>query len=164
MDENRRHQYGGGFHDQLSWRPGDFGSLLRVFGLSAAAFAIQAPVSAWLILCTSLGALFLALAKRRQELVLLENGAGGHRKSLDDYSIQFVDQLIGIVTASTIIAYSLYTFTAENLPKNQTVRVRSVNVSNRPAIPHPLLCTGSTQILYLFHTGLCGSLTVSPVR
>lgn len=76
----------------------------------AGAFAVAVRISPWLYLCTILLALFLALGKRRQELVLLDAGAKGHRRILESYTPQLLDQLIAIVTAATIMAYSLYTF------------------------------------------------------
>ena len=89
----------------------------------AGALAIGVPVSPWLYLCTGLGALFLAVNKRRHELVLLQNNAVNHRPILQEYSTQLLDQLSAMVTAATLIAYSLYTFSAENLPKNHVMMV-----------------------------------------
>ena len=89
----------------------------------AGALAIGVPVSPWLYLCTGLGALFLAVNKRRHELVLLQNGAAEHRPILSEYSTHLLDQLSAMVTAATLIAYSLYTFSAENLPKNHIMMV-----------------------------------------
>ncbi|HSB88456.1 MAG TPA: decaprenyl-phosphate phosphoribosyltransferase [Anaerolineales bacterium] len=74
--------------------------------------------SPWLYLCMTLLALFLALGKRRAELKLLADSAGQHRRVLDGYTIPLLDQLLVIVSSSTIMAYSLYTFSAENLPDN----------------------------------------------
>jgi 4-hydroxybenzoate polyprenyltransferase len=74
--------------------------------------------SPWLYVCTTLLALFLALGKRRAELKLLADSAGLHRRVLDGYTIPFLDQLLVIVSSTTIMAYSLYTFSAENLPGN----------------------------------------------
>ena len=84
-----------------------FGFVIRAM---AGAEAIQVTISAWLFICTILLALFLALAKRRGELVRVEAGMPSSRASLDHYTVPFVDQLIGITAASTIIAYALYTF------------------------------------------------------
>jgi 4-hydroxybenzoate polyprenyltransferase len=70
---------------------------------------------------TALGALFLIINKRRAELTLLESGAGSHRRILDEYSPELLDQISALVTASTLIAYGLYTFTAENLPDNNSM-------------------------------------------
>lgn len=78
------------------------------------AVVIDVPISSWLLICTGLLALFLALAKRRHEMVLLESGAGTHRRVLEDYSTELVQEMISIVTASTIIAYILYTLEPTN--------------------------------------------------
>lgn len=82
----------------------------------AGAVVINIEITHWLLICMGLLALFLGLSKRRAELVLLEGGAGEHRRILDEYSIPFLDQMISIVTASTLIAYTLFTTTAETLP------------------------------------------------
>lgn len=86
-----------------------FGFLLRAV---AGGVVIGVRISPWLLICTLLLALFLALIKRRHEYLVLENNGTEHRRVLADYSIGYLDQLISIVTASTIMAYSLYTFTA----------------------------------------------------
>ena len=74
--------------------------------------------SPWLYICTTLLALFIGFGKRRAEMVLLADGANEHRRVLDGYTLPFLDQLIVIVSACAIMAYSLYTFSAENLPDN----------------------------------------------
>jgi 4-hydroxybenzoate polyprenyltransferase len=79
----------------------------------AGAVAVAVPISSWLYLCTILLSLFLGLSKRRQEVVLLEDGAIAHRQILEEYSLPLLDQLITIVTSATIITYSLYTFQSE---------------------------------------------------
>jgi 4-hydroxybenzoate polyprenyltransferase len=84
-----------------------FGFVIRAV---AGTEAISVNISPWLFICTILLALFLALAKRRGELVRVEAGMPNSRASLDHYTVPFLDQLIGIASASTIIAYSLYTF------------------------------------------------------
>jgi 4-hydroxybenzoate polyprenyltransferase len=83
---------------------------LFVIRAAAGAEAVDVRISPWLIVCTALLALFLALAKRRGELV--SSGAGGAREVLDGYSLTLVDQLVSVVAACTIVAYSLYTFEA----------------------------------------------------
>jgi 4-hydroxybenzoate polyprenyltransferase len=83
---------------------------LFVIRSAAGAAAVDVRVSPWLLLVTALLALFLALAKRRSELVL----AGSTRPVLDGYSLPFVDQLISVAVASTIAAYAIYTFTAHS--------------------------------------------------
>src|SRR3989304_2461251 len=87
----------------------------------AGAYAIDVPISPWLYVVTALGALFLAITKRRAEVALLQENAGNHRATLDHYTPALVDQMTAMVTASTVIAYALYTFTAENLPSNHTM-------------------------------------------
>ncbi|HLB64721.1 MAG TPA: decaprenyl-phosphate phosphoribosyltransferase [Anaerolineales bacterium] len=74
--------------------------------------------SPWLYVCTTLLALYLGFGKRRAEMVLLADGANAHRKVLDGYTIPLLDSLIIIVSGTTIVAYSLYTFSAPNLPGN----------------------------------------------
>lgn len=78
----------------------------------AGAVAVDVPISPWLLLCTGGLALFLALAKRRGELVLVGAALTPGRPVLEGYSLALVDQLVTIVAASTVIAYALYTFTA----------------------------------------------------
>jgi 4-hydroxybenzoate polyprenyltransferase len=87
----------------------------------AGAYAIDVPISPWLYVVTALGALFLAITKRRAEVVLLEADASNHRSTLAMYTPPLLDQMTAMVTASTVIAYALYTFTAENLPANHTM-------------------------------------------
>lgn len=77
--------------------------------------------SPWLYVVTTLGALYLGFGKRRAELGLLAHGAGTHRKVLEGYTLPLLDQYITIVSAATILAYSLYTFSAPNLPENHTM-------------------------------------------
>ena len=86
-----------------------FGFLLRAL---AGAIAISVDISAWFLLCTLLLALFLALIKRRQESVNSAGDGAEQRKVLKHYPVQYLDQLISIVTAAAILGYSLYTFTA----------------------------------------------------
>jgi 4-hydroxybenzoate polyprenyltransferase len=81
---------------------------------SAGAEAVDVRISPWLLICTGLLALFLALAKRRAELVLVGAEATPGRPVLEGYSLALVDQLVTVVAASTVIAYSLYTFTARD--------------------------------------------------
>ena len=91
------------------------------FVLRVAAGAVVVGVerfSPWLYVCITMIALLIAFGKRRAELMALEGEAGTHRAILDDYTLPFLDQLIGIVTAATIVSYSFYTFSAENLPDN----------------------------------------------
>lgn len=80
----------------------------------AGALAIGVYVSPWLIICAFLLALFLALGKRRHELVLLKENASNHRKILGEYSTDMLDQMINISTSALIMSYSLYTFFSGN--------------------------------------------------
>lgn len=89
------------------------GFLLRAV---AGAAAVEVPVSAWLMLCTLLLALFLAFGKRRSELVRLGDDASAHRSALAGYSVPLLDQLLVITAACTVMAYSFYSFTAESVP------------------------------------------------
>jgi 4-hydroxybenzoate polyprenyltransferase len=77
--------------------------------------------SPWLYVVMTLLALFLGFGKRRAELALLAKGAGSHRKVLDGYTLPLLDQYIIIVSATTIVAYSLYTFSAPNVPENHSM-------------------------------------------
>lgn len=92
------------------------GFVLRV---AAGVMLIQVTrFSPWLYVVTTLGSLYIGFGKRRAELALLAEGANAHRKVLDGYTIPLLDQFITIVSGTTIIAYSLYTFSAPNLPDN----------------------------------------------
>lgn len=104
--------------------------------------AINVPVSHWLVLCTTLLALFLALSKRRHELVLLAGSATEHRPTLEDYSPYLLDQMIAVVTASTLIAYAFYTISPETTEKFGTSLLSLT-------IPFPLY--GIFRYLYLVH-------------
>jgi 4-hydroxybenzoate polyprenyltransferase len=106
----------------------------------AGAYAIDVPISPWLYVVTGLGALFLAITKRRAEVVLLQEAAGEHRRTLDHYTLAFVDQMTDMVTASTVIAYALYTFTAPNLPDNHAMMLTI-----------PFVIYGLFRYLYLSH-------------
>jgi 4-hydroxybenzoate polyprenyltransferase len=77
--------------------------------------------SPWLYVVTTLFALYVGFGKRRAELALLADGANNTRRVLEGYSLPFLDQLITIVSSTTIIAYSLYTFSAPNLPTNHVM-------------------------------------------
>lgn len=101
---------------------------------------LSADISPWLYIVTFLGSLFLGLCKRRHELSLLADDAGKHRQSLSHYSTELLDQMISIVTASTIMAYSLYTFSAQGLPPNHMMML---------TIPYVLY--GMLRYLYLVH-------------
>ena len=87
-----------------------------VFRAIAGAMVLDIAITPWLLLCMGLLALFLGLGKRRGELVLLDEGAASHRKILQEYSIEMIDQMLSIVTSATIIAYTLFTFTSRTMP------------------------------------------------
>lgn len=89
----------------------------------AGAYAVDVPTSPWLYVVTALGALFLAITKRRAEVSLLQGEATNHRSTLEHYTPALLDQMTSMVTASTIIAYALYTFTADNLPENHMMMI-----------------------------------------
>jgi 4-hydroxybenzoate polyprenyltransferase len=93
------------------------GFVLRVVG---GAVAIHVEMSHWLILCTTLLSLFLGFSKRRHEIVLLRAGAADHRQVLQEYSLPFLDMMIGVVTACTVMSYALYTVSEETVRKFQT--------------------------------------------
>ena len=95
------------------------GFVLRVAAGSVVAEAER--FSPWLYVCMSLLALFLGFAKRRNELAVLGDSALGHRKVLQEYTPELLDQMMALVTSSLVIAYSLYTFSAENLPSNKSM-------------------------------------------
>ena len=115
------------------------GFVLRVV---AGAVAIGVPISQWLLICTILLALFLGLSKRRHEIVLLADGATGHRRILQEYSPYLLDQMIGVVTASTLMAYILYATSHETAEKFGTSLLGLT-------IPFPLY--GIFRYLYLVH-------------
>jgi 4-hydroxybenzoate polyprenyltransferase len=87
---------------------------LFVVRAAAGAAGVHVRISPWLLLCTALLALFLALAKRRGELVLVGAESTPGRPVLTGYSLALVDQLVSVVAACTVIAYALYTFTARD--------------------------------------------------
>ncbi len=86
----------------------------------AGAVAVEAEISGWLLICTILIALFLALGKRRHEYRSLARNAAAHRPILAEYSESFLDQMISVVTASTVTAYALYTMSPETVAKFHT--------------------------------------------
>jgi 4-hydroxybenzoate polyprenyltransferase len=108
----------------------------------AGAVAVNVAISHWLLVCTILLALFLALAKRRHEIVLLADSATSHRAILREYSPYLLDQMIAVVTASTLIAYIFYTISPETEQKFGTQWLGLT-------IPFPLY--GIFRYLYLVH-------------
>src|SRR5215208_4117641 len=113
-----------------------------VLRAAAGAVVIAEPVSHWLMIVTILLALFLALSKRRHELVLLADGATSHRKILQEYSPYLLDQMISVVTASTLVAYAFYTVSPETIQKFNTDKLWLT-------VPFPLY--GIFRYLYLVH-------------
>ncbi len=108
----------------------------------AGAVVIGVPISHWLLVDMILLALFLALSKRRHELTLLANGAIEHRKILGEYSAYLLDQMIAVVTASTLVAYIFYCISPETVQKFGTDMLGLT-------IPFPLY--GIFRYLYLVH-------------
>jgi 4-hydroxybenzoate polyprenyltransferase len=113
-----------------------------VLRATAGAVAIGVPISGWLLICTILLALFLALGKRRHEYITLETDAVRHRPILAEYSPAFLDQMISVVTASTLMAYALYTMSSETAARFQT-----------PLLPAtvPFVLYGIFRYLYLLY-------------
>jgi 4-hydroxybenzoate polyprenyltransferase len=91
-----------------------------VLRAAAGALVIGVAISPWLLICTVLLALFLALGKRRHEVLTLEAGAPRHRPILAEYSAGLLDQMIAVVTASTVTAYALYTMSPETIARFHT--------------------------------------------
>ena len=116
------------------------GFFLRV---ASGAVAINVAISHWLIICAVLISIFLALAKRRHELVLLgEQEAGNHRKTLDAYSPYLLDQMMGVITSSTLLSYMLYCISSETIEKFQT---------DHMIYTFPFVLYGLFRYLYLIH-------------
>jgi 4-hydroxybenzoate polyprenyltransferase len=107
----------------------------------AGGVAIGVEVSPWLLICTILLALFLALSKRRHELVLLEGDAPQHRPILEEYSTYLLDQMIAVVTSSTLMAYVLYTLSPRTLH----------DVSDKLYLTIPFVLYGIFRYLWLVH-------------
>jgi 4-hydroxybenzoate polyprenyltransferase len=117
-------------------------SLGFVLRAVAGGLAIAVLVSDWLLVCTLLLAMFLALAKRRHELVSLTTSATGHRKILAEYSPYLLDQMISVVTASCLTAYAFYTMAPDTVQKYRTERL---------AWTIPFVLYGIFRYLYLVH-------------
>lgn len=117
-------------------------SLGFVLRAVAGALAIKVEISSWLLVCTILLALFLSLGKRRHELLLLEQEATTHRKILTEYSPYFLDQMMAVVTASTLVAYCFYTLSPEIEQKFDTPYL---------SLTVPFVLYGIFRYLYLIH-------------
>jgi 4-hydroxybenzoate polyprenyltransferase len=115
------------------------GFLIRVV---AGGLVIHVYISSWLLICSTLLALFLVMSKRRHELVLLEHNASNHRPILKEYNTHLLDQMISVVTASTLIAYCLYTISEETVAKFGTRNL---------IFTIPFVLYGIFRYLYLIH-------------
>ena len=113
-----------------------------VLRAAAGALAVEVEIGHWLLIATVLLALFLALSKRRHELVLLGDGATSHRRILQEYSPYLLDQMISVVTASTLLAYALATVSPETIEKFGT---------NKLGLTLPFPLYGIFRYLYLVH-------------
>ena len=113
----------------------------------AGAIAVEVPIGSWLLACTTLLALFLALSKRRHELVFLGEDASRHRRSLEHYSPYLLDQMIAVVTASTLIAYTVFATSADTAQRLGTSRL---------VFTVPFVLYGIFRYLYLVHQRLGG--------
>jgi 4-hydroxybenzoate polyprenyltransferase len=113
-----------------------------VIRASAGGAAIAVPVSQWLLVCTILLALFLALAKRRHEITLLGDDAARHRAILGEYTPYLVDQMIAVVTASTLMGYAFYTVSSDTVERFDTPWLGLT-------LPFPIY--GIFRYLYLVH-------------
>lgn len=96
------------------------GFLLRAI---AGGVAVDVPISSWLMLCTMLLALFLGFCKRRNELTTLDMDAALHRTSLRGYTTEILDQFILITAASAVMAYAMYSFSAETVPESGVMMI-----------------------------------------
>jgi 4-hydroxybenzoate polyprenyltransferase len=112
-----------------------------VLRAAAGGVVIGVTISPWLLICTILLALFLALSKRRHELVLLEGDAPQHRPILEEYSTYLLDQMIAVVTSSTLMAYVLYTLAPRTLR----------DVSDKLYLTIPFVLYGIFRYLWLVH-------------
>jgi len=113
------------------------GFVLRAVG---GAVVIQVAISPWLYICTVLLSLFLGFSKRRHELILLNDQAGNHRQILREYTPELLEEILSVVTSSTVMAYSLYTFTYPKLPQNHAMMLTI-----------PFVLYGIFRYLYLVH-------------
>ncbi|QUV99156.1 decaprenyl-phosphate phosphoribosyltransferase [Chloracidobacterium sp. MS 40/45] len=122
----------------------DVGCIAAGFVLRAVAGGqvIAVTISSWLLICAMLLSLFLALGKRRHELLLLEDGATAHRRILGEYTPDLLDQMISIVTAATVVCYTFYTVAPETVAKFGTTRL---------VFTVPFVLYGIFRYLYLIH-------------
>ncbi len=111
------------------------------------AVLIDVEVSEWLVLCTSMVALLIGFGKRRHELALLEGSAGNHRRSLSDYSLEFLDSIMAICAGAAVVTYALYTRADETV-----ARVGSHGM----LITIPFVVYGIFRYLFLIHKRQAG--------
>lgn len=114
------------------------GFVLRV--MAGVLLVNTARFSPWLYLCMVFLALFIAISKRRHELVLLDKQANAHRSIFDEYNLPLLDEMTRLVTACAAMAYSLYTFSAPNLPQNHAMMLTV-----------PFVLYGLFRYMYLVH-------------
>jgi 4-hydroxybenzoate polyprenyltransferase len=114
------------------------GFVLRV--IAGVVLVNTARFSPWLYLCMVFLALFIAISKRRHELVLLDEQANAHRSIFDEYNLPLLDEMTRLVTACAAMAYSLYTFSAPNLPQNHAMMLTV-----------PFVLYGLFRYMYLVH-------------
>lgn len=113
-----------------------------VLRIVAGALVIDVPISEWLLICTSLLALFIGFSKRRHEILILETEAQNHRRVLNEYSTYFLDQMMSLVTAATLICYILYTVSDDTVAKFG---------SKDLLFSSPFVLYGLFRYLYLVH-------------
>lgn len=120
------------------------GFLLRILG---GAVVISVRPTAWILVCSSLLALFLALSKRRHEVVLLEKRGNAHRRVLQHYTPLYLDQAISIVMTATLMSYILYTISEETVERFGSTKL---------LLTTPFVCYGMLRYLYLIHKSAIG--------
>ncbi|MDH4179836.1 MAG: decaprenyl-phosphate phosphoribosyltransferase [Armatimonadota bacterium] len=124
-------------------------AIFFVLRAAAGAEAINVEISRWLVICTLTLALFIALSKRRHELVLLEENASAHRVSLTEYTPYLLDQMISVATASTLMAYVLYTVDTRTI---DAFGRAFASIDASPLIyTIPCVVFGIFRYLYLIH-------------
>jgi len=114
------------------------GYVLRAAG---GALVIGVEISSWLLICTFLIALFLIMAKRRQELIIMAT-PGDHRQSLSGYSPLLLDQMISVVTSATVVSYAFYTLSPQTVTKFKT---------NNLVFTVPIVIYGIFRYLYIVY-------------
>ena len=116
-----------------------------LFRVVAGAAVLGVMISPWLYTCSGLGALFIALAKRRSEAAIAGEDAAFQRETLGEYTLPLLDQLMAVIASSALLAYTLYTFTASNLPDNHAMMLTI-----------PFVVFGLFRYTYLVHKGEMG--------